>query len=641
MKVKYLLFFYITLFSAKSILAQEKLQFFPEKPLAGEELRFSYELEGSTLESSTSFQITAYLVEESGQYAKTIKWQRNGSKLHGVLSSRPNTKILFLKIQNQDGSIIDNNQDKGYSTFIYAKNDSDIQVGSLFWKGMAYYSYYRMLGLERDIELGMELMKKEFQEFPKSQSNPQYASIFGSAAARYQNKEALELVKGMADEFSKKRRSDKSLTTAYFLYGYLLDRESAAKLEKRILKKFPNGQLAKQELRRSFFQTGGDLDKMEQIFAKLERIVDPSKDSDIQMLSLMANQLALAYGKNEKWEKFDKYNKVTNDIEQIAETSHVIAMHLAGNGLDSKSKNLEAAAALCRNALEFKKSQLDNLNYYKPIHLTPSQWEEKLKDQYGMMADSYAMIQYKSGNFQEALKYSELSLQNLSVIAPDRYERHVTYLEKNGQSETAESLIAKLIQENKATPDMKKAYKRLFLANNTLESAYHKHIALLEKENLKAYQKELKEKMIDEPAPDFSLVNQKGETVKLSDLKGRVVVIDFWATWCKPCIGLFPSMQKLVDKYKEDDTVSFLFINTWENASDKKQLVNKFLSQNNYNFNVPLDLDAKVVESFGVQGIPAKFVIDARGHVRFFGMGFDGNSEDTIKELAAMIELVK
>src|SRR5690606_10053573 len=120
-----------------------------------------------------------------------------------------------------------------------------------------------------------------------------------------------------------------------------------------------------------------------------------------------------------------------------------------------------------------------------------------------------------------------------------------------------------------------------------------------------------------EPAPSFTLEDLEGKTVSLADLKGKVVVLDFWATWCAPCIKSFPAMQMAVDKYKDDPGVEFLFINTWEQRDDPTEFVKQFLSKRGFDFKVlfdkkdPVSKRNPVVESYEVSGIPVKFIIDA------------------------------
>lgn len=140
-------------------------------------------------------------------------------------------------------------------------------------------------------------------------------------------------------------------------------------------------------------------------------------------------------------------------------------------------------------------------------------------------------------------------------------------------------------------------------------------------------------------APVFELKDLDGKVVRLADYKGKIVVLDFWATWCVPCKASFPAMQLAVNKYALDTSVVFLFIDTWEYSKEVDPVIQDFLKKKQFTFRVLRDGKDAVVKQYGVDGIPAKFIIDKEGNIRFSLKGFNGTDEEAVNELTEMITL--
>jgi peroxiredoxin/tetratricopeptide (TPR) repeat protein len=113
-------------------------------------------------------------------------------------------------------------------------------------------------------------------------------------------------------------------------------------------------------------------------------------------------------------------------------------------------------------------------------------------------------------------------------------------------------------------------------------------------------------------APDFSLPTADGGSIKLSDLRGKVVVVNFFATWCPPCRAETPDLVAAANTFGPRGVV-FVGVDAKENA----QLVNQFAAAKGVTFTLALDLDGKVNQRYDVRAIPTTYVVDRTGHIAY------------------------
>ena len=117
--------------------------------------------------------------------------------------------------------------------------------------------------------------------------------------------------------------------------------------------------------------------------------------------------------------------------------------------------------------------------------------------------------------------------------------------------------------------------------------------------------------VVGHPAPDFELQTLEGETVRLSDFKGKPVLVNFWATWCGPCRAEFPDFQKAA----VDNADTLVIIGVNNTTTDQKDQIPAFLAEFSVTFPVVLDETGETAKAYGILGLPTSIFIDRNGIV--------------------------
>ena len=129
------------------------------------------------------------------------------------------------------------------------------------------------------------------------------------------------------------------------------------------------------------------------------------------------------------------------------------------------------------------------------------------------------------------------------------------------------------------------------------------------------------------PAPEFELRDPAGKQVRLSELRGNVVFLNFWATWCPPCIEEMPAMEKLHQELAKDGLVILAV-----DFQERPEQVKEFLTKHNLTFTALLDRDEKVSELYQAWALPVSVIINKRGEIAARAMGAkDWYSEEALQ----------
>lgn len=124
---------------------------------------------------------------------------------------------------------------------------------------------------------------------------------------------------------------------------------------------------------------------------------------------------------------------------------------------------------------------------------------------------------------------------------------------------------------------------------------------------------------IKDIAPDFTVYDNNGNEVHLSDFKGKPVVINYWASWCSPCKAELPDFDELYNEFKDD--VVFLMINATDGRRETKETADKLISEKGYSFDIYYDTKSNAAYEYGFAYLPTTVFIDKYGIIQYSQSG--------------------
>jgi peroxiredoxin len=131
----------------------------------------------------------------------------------------------------------------------------------------------------------------------------------------------------------------------------------------------------------------------------------------------------------------------------------------------------------------------------------------------------------------------------------------------------------------------------------------------------------------DDRAPNVELRGPKGQRQRLADFRGRIVLLKIWASWCPDCQVMFPMLDRLSRDFKAQG-VEVIAVNVDEHRKD----ADAFLKTQQHRLRVMFDPRARVADAFGARGVPASYLIDARGMIRFAHEGWDETADGIYRQ---------
>lgn len=544
------------------------------------------------------------------RFKEKIILKKDGDRFSFSFKAPDSTSVLLIAIIDYYNNVIDNNKGSGYISYLHddkGRNFKQLKIIKAKLLSDGYASYFHQIMIPTDSTL--KLYEDGFKFAPSLKSQNFY---FDYLILMYKanSESAKPMMLNYANKMIKTSANESNWINASIVYGILEMKEQQKETEKKILAFFPTGRFARDRFWNNFFELSDTSES--EILTKMIFYKTKFNDSSSISLNNFYSKLIDFSVKTKNIDLVIKYGEMIDDKLLLASKYNQIAWDLAGGGIKGTAVDLNLAKRLSRYSINliddmFKRGFIAD----DPDELVGAQF---------YYTDTYALILYKSNDVDSAFIYQNKLLKT-GLMTVAGMETYSFYAEKAMGQQFAkdfiESQLNKGLNSQIMVDQLEEIYKKLGLPEAKLRKVKEINSAGT---RIKASE-EITKKLGTLKSPEFNLKDLNGETISLSSLSGKVIVLDFWATWCIPCMASFPKMNELVNKYKNTNKVEFLFVDIWE-KEDKKIKVNKitkFLKENSYDFRILLDEKDQAVNSYKVGSIPVKFVIDKRGKLIYMG----------------------
>jgi len=628
--MKKLLIIMLAVLAGMASKGQKNITIEPANPEPGDVITITYRPAGDLANTSKKVEAAFYLYKSSGTTADDLPLTLAGKDYTAKITT--DTSVNFIQLAFFAGETFDNNFNEGYTIQLW-KGDKACKGSNASLA--TFYMYESMnSGVTANQEKALAAIEKERSLYPEN--NRTYEQVYYYLIGKLK-KDQLQgiLQKEIESAFKAGPAKEEDFMRIKLLYTTAKLPAQSAYFDSLEKVKFPDGKWKIQRTLNQFYTSEDNVKRAELAKTIISNIeTDPAWKKYQDLKVYCQTTIIQGYADDKKWDLLKQEETNFSDKPALAGIFNDFSWKL-----QEKGENLDKAEEMSAWATAVAKKEVTTPTGTKPQNITTSAWAKQRERTYASYADTYAMVLFKLGDYKKGFPYTqEAAITITKGNDAGLNDTWALLAEKTMSAEKCKSRLEQFVRDGKAGSSVKEVLKRIYISEKKSDAGFNAYIDSLEKEALLKMEAELQKGILNEKAPVFKLKTIQGEEVDLEKLRGKVVMIDFWATWCGPCKASLPSMQKEVNKFSSNPNIQFLFIDSWEKgeADEKLKRSSDFITGNKYNFTVLMDNDNQVIGKYKVDGIPTKFIIDRNGMIRFKSVGF-ASAEKLQNEIELMI----
>ncbi|MDD8018047.1 MAG: redoxin domain-containing protein [Bacteroidota bacterium] len=597
---------------------------FPASPKIGDVVTIMYNAEAQSAVLKSSKAIMANVLLVRGQdLPMLIEVPLNKQdKMWRGMFTLSDPKACFLLYQFVDKEKTDNNNDNVWRALISDSSGNPVR-NSYFYSGIVMNSpnYFNFKNQKSPIAAKEEI-KRELHLYPDNWDAQtfEWDIDFRNSPNEETKTRVLQELNALVSRYT---NNDTVLASLLRWFDRVSEKAKGDSIKQKFINEHPKGKIAENDALSKVYR---EQDQVKRIEGLEKFLMEFTPDANTKK-NLESNLIYF-------YTQAKQYDKAIQLLESSKNPDLGIYNNIAWAFIE-KGENVKKGIELAQKGI----AVLRNNNIEgKPSYLSTTEWKRNNTQLLAMTLDTYGFGCMHSKKTKDA-EAAYLEAYQLSKGENPYINNHIVEAyNANGNYKQAVKLAEESIGNGISNDLLLASYKTAYTKLHKSEKGYEKALGKTQAAAQKKLTKNLLKERLNKPAIDFTLKDLEGSSVSLNSLRGKVVVVDFWATWCGPCKSSFPFLQKVYEKYKSNPNVKILAVNTWERqiGAEREALVKKFLEENKYTF--PVLYDEGVVEKYGVEGIPTKFIIDKKGIIAFKTIGFGG--EGMVSEMTTQLDLL-